>query len=249
MTPPALYIALYPYKPQKADELELRKGALYTVSEKCQDGWYKGSSVRTQKVGVFPGNYVQAVRSQPHPSITPPTPASATQSSSSVSQSARITSQVTVHPPPKLPPRALSPQSNTNPATASAFKPIPPVGSTSSSASVPAAVVARLATAPAPAPALSPRATTLVSPPPNVVIAAGAEGVQQAEKKDKEKEKSSGVSLMKRLPSRKKSSPPLLHPYSIDNPVFEDGFQAAVPPKTTCLSPTPAPVHVRYGFK
>ena len=51
MAPPALYIALYPYKPQKADELELRKGALYTVSEKCQDGWFKGSSVRTQKIG------------------------------------------------------------------------------------------------------------------------------------------------------------------------------------------------------
>lgn len=77
------------------------------------------------------------------------------------------------------------------------------------------------------------------------MIAAGAEG-QQPEKKDKEKEKSSGVSLMKRLTSRKKSSPPLLHPYSIDNPVFEDGFQAAVPQKTTCLTPTPAPVHVRY---
>ena len=42
LTPPALYIALYPYKPQKGDELELRKGALYTVSEKCQDGWFKG---------------------------------------------------------------------------------------------------------------------------------------------------------------------------------------------------------------
>jgi len=53
MTPPALYIALYPYKPQKADELELRKGALYTVSEKCQDGWFKGSSVRTQKTGMY----------------------------------------------------------------------------------------------------------------------------------------------------------------------------------------------------
>lgn len=53
MTPPALYIALYPYKPQKADELELRKGALYTVSEKCQDGWFKGTSIRTQKIGTW----------------------------------------------------------------------------------------------------------------------------------------------------------------------------------------------------
>ncbi|XP_015834928.1 E3 ubiquitin-protein ligase SH3RF1 isoform X4 [Tribolium castaneum] len=55
---PAPYVALYPYKPQKADELELRKGGIYMVTERCQDGWYKGTSNRTQKCGVFPGNYV-----------------------------------------------------------------------------------------------------------------------------------------------------------------------------------------------
>ncbi|KAJ8865901.1 hypothetical protein PR048_033424 [Dryococelus australis] len=55
---PAAYIALYPYKPQKADELELRKGCVYMVTERCQDGWFKGTSSRTQKSGVFPGNYV-----------------------------------------------------------------------------------------------------------------------------------------------------------------------------------------------
>ena len=55
---PAAYIALYPYKPQKADELELRKGGIYMVTERCQDGWFKGTSNRTQKCGVFPGNYV-----------------------------------------------------------------------------------------------------------------------------------------------------------------------------------------------
>lgn len=56
------YIALYPYKPQKADELELRKGGVYTVTERCQDGWFKGTSNRTQKCGVFPGNYVAFVK-------------------------------------------------------------------------------------------------------------------------------------------------------------------------------------------
>lgn len=55
---PAAYVALYPYKPQKSDELELRKGGIYMVSERCQDGWFKGTSNRTQKCGVFPGNYV-----------------------------------------------------------------------------------------------------------------------------------------------------------------------------------------------
>lgn len=39
---PAAYIALYPYKPQKPDELELRKGGIYMVTERCQDGWFKG---------------------------------------------------------------------------------------------------------------------------------------------------------------------------------------------------------------
>ncbi|XP_023725155.1 E3 ubiquitin-protein ligase SH3RF1 isoform X2 [Cryptotermes secundus] len=60
---PAAYIALYPYKPHKADELELKKGAIYTVTERCQDGWFKGTSSRAQKCGVFPGNYVTPIRS------------------------------------------------------------------------------------------------------------------------------------------------------------------------------------------
>lgn len=57
------YIALYPYKPQKADELELKKGSIYYVTEKCQDGWFKGMS-RSQKQGVFPGNYVAIVKTK-----------------------------------------------------------------------------------------------------------------------------------------------------------------------------------------
>ena len=30
--------------------------------EKCQDGWYKGSSLTSLKTEVFPGNYVQHVQ-------------------------------------------------------------------------------------------------------------------------------------------------------------------------------------------
>lgn len=52
------YVALYPYKPQKTDELELKRGCVYTVTERCQDGWFKGTANRSQKCGVFPGNYV-----------------------------------------------------------------------------------------------------------------------------------------------------------------------------------------------
>ena len=32
------------------------------MAEKCQDGWYKGTCLRTGRSGVFPGNYVQMVR-------------------------------------------------------------------------------------------------------------------------------------------------------------------------------------------
>lgn len=31
---PTTYVALYPYKPQKADELELKKGSIYIVTER-----------------------------------------------------------------------------------------------------------------------------------------------------------------------------------------------------------------------
>ncbi|XP_055310793.1 E3 ubiquitin-protein ligase SH3RF1-like isoform X2 [Sitodiplosis mosellana] len=57
------FIALYPYKPQKCDELELKKGSIYYVSERCKDGWLRGSSRSQNKSGVFPGNYVAPLRS------------------------------------------------------------------------------------------------------------------------------------------------------------------------------------------
>ncbi|XP_012586912.1 PREDICTED: SH3 domain-containing RING finger protein 3 [Condylura cristata] len=60
-----VYLALYAYKPQKNDELELRKGEMYRVLEKCQDGWFKGMSLRTGLSGVFPGNYVTPVSRVP----------------------------------------------------------------------------------------------------------------------------------------------------------------------------------------
>lgn len=63
-SPHQLYRALYDYKPCKTDELALKKDELYFVIEKCQDGWYKGSSLTSLKTGVFPGNYVQHVQQQ-----------------------------------------------------------------------------------------------------------------------------------------------------------------------------------------
>ncbi|EMP28922.1 Putative E3 ubiquitin-protein ligase SH3RF1 [Chelonia mydas] len=58
---PSVYIAIYPYSPRKEDELELRKGEMFLVFERCQDGWFKGTSMYTSKIGVFPGNYVAPV--------------------------------------------------------------------------------------------------------------------------------------------------------------------------------------------
>ncbi|KAM4709583.1 E3 ubiquitin-protein ligase SH3RF1 isoform 2-T2 [Discoglossus pictus] len=60
-TRPSVYVAIYPYMPRKDDELELRKGEMFLVFERCQDGWFKGTSMHTSKIGVFPGNYVAPV--------------------------------------------------------------------------------------------------------------------------------------------------------------------------------------------
>ncbi|XP_037826513.1 E3 ubiquitin-protein ligase SH3RF1-like isoform X2 [Lucilia sericata] len=64
--PPSLpwgYLALYPYKPRKADELELKKGCVYMVTERCLDGWFKGKNWKDVS-GVFPGNYVTPLRAR-----------------------------------------------------------------------------------------------------------------------------------------------------------------------------------------
>ncbi|XP_053765731.1 sorbin and SH3 domain-containing protein 1 isoform X27 [Panthera pardus] len=53
------YQALYSYIPQNDDELELRDGDIVDVMEKCDDGWFVGTSRRTRQFGTFPGNYVK----------------------------------------------------------------------------------------------------------------------------------------------------------------------------------------------
>ncbi|XDV50242.1 hypothetical protein PO909_019326, partial [Leuciscus waleckii] len=56
-----IFQALYNYMPQNEDELELHEGDLVNVMEKCDDGWFVGTSKRTKQFGTFPGNYVKAV--------------------------------------------------------------------------------------------------------------------------------------------------------------------------------------------
>lgn len=79
---------------------------------RCQDGWYKGTSNRTQKCGVFPGNYVTLARGIPKQSGNtgkeglnePKLPVSFNRSGKTVMSSGRSASN-----PPELPPRSTSP--------------------------------------------------------------------------------------------------------------------------------------------
>ena len=51
-----VYKAIYEYKAVQRDELSLKKGELYQVTERCHDGWFRGRNIKTGKTGVFPGN-------------------------------------------------------------------------------------------------------------------------------------------------------------------------------------------------
>ncbi|XP_068176686.1 sorbin and SH3 domain-containing protein 2-like isoform X4 [Antennarius striatus] len=53
------YQAVYNYLPHNEDELELKEGDIVDVMEKCDDGWFVGTSRRTKLFGTFPGNYVK----------------------------------------------------------------------------------------------------------------------------------------------------------------------------------------------
>uniref|UniRef100_A0A8C4IMX0 Osteoclast-stimulating factor 1 n=1 Tax=Dicentrarchus labrax TaxID=13489 RepID=A0A8C4IMX0_DICLA len=53
------YQAVYNYLPRNEDELELREGDIVDVMEKCDDGWFVGTSRRSKLFGTFPGNYVK----------------------------------------------------------------------------------------------------------------------------------------------------------------------------------------------
>ncbi|KAL9836126.1 E3 ubiquitin-protein ligase SH3RF2 isoform 2-T30 [Geothlypis trichas] len=56
--PAYLCVALHSYAAQGPDELELQKGEGVRVFGKEQDGWLRGMSLVTGRVGLFPSNYV-----------------------------------------------------------------------------------------------------------------------------------------------------------------------------------------------
>ena len=55
------YRALFSYEPINEDELRLEEGDEVLVLEKCDDGWFVGTSARTHSFGTFPGNYVEKI--------------------------------------------------------------------------------------------------------------------------------------------------------------------------------------------
>ncbi|XP_047538755.1 E3 ubiquitin-protein ligase SH3RF1 isoform X1 [Vanessa atalanta] len=118
---PAAYIALYPYKPQKSDELELKKGGVYTVTERCRDGWYKGCCERAARGGVFPGNYVAPLA----PLAPPPARARLDKNVSNALVNVKPATGTTSNTsntsntlaPPDAPPRASSPITSVQPLT------------------------------------------------------------------------------------------------------------------------------------
>lgn len=52
------FVALHSYSAHGPDELDLQKGEGIRVLGKYQDGWLKGISLVTGRVGIFPNNYV-----------------------------------------------------------------------------------------------------------------------------------------------------------------------------------------------
>lgn len=52
------FVALHAYSAHGPDELDLQKGEGIRVLGKYQDGWLKGISLVTGRLGIFPSNYV-----------------------------------------------------------------------------------------------------------------------------------------------------------------------------------------------
>ncbi|VDM24964.1 unnamed protein product [Toxocara canis] len=55
------YRALYAYKPQNVDELELRENDIVFVVEKCDDGWYIGESFFFQRANFYNKGYTSLI--------------------------------------------------------------------------------------------------------------------------------------------------------------------------------------------
>lgn len=242
---PNVFVALYPYKPTKPDELELKKGAIYYVKERCQDGWFKGTN-RAQKSGVFPGNYVAPLRnpndgstaSNANPSsnhnkrFSPSSKTTGECSASSGASHKNGTSSVTTLP--ELPPRTCE----TTTSSSSVWS--KPIGQH---------VEAFFSRKSSQQPSSSSTSTSRSE--------ANKEVSQSNGKKEQNLSSaitsSATVNLIKRFTNMKRSKSPTHNQsapsYSMDNPVFEDNIgtvEAAGSSKRNTIHLS-HPVHVRSG--
>ncbi|XP_029712749.1 E3 ubiquitin-protein ligase SH3RF1 [Aedes albopictus] len=254
---PATYIALYPYKPQKPDELELKKGSIYYVTERCQDGWFKGAN-RQQKSGVFPGNYVTVYKGREagHSSRNtnnqgPSSGATAsTTATCGVQNPSSNLAQITL---PALPPRDATIANNSG-APAGGAGPVwtkqsqQPQQHPNQSGYIDSLFGRKSGSAP------PDRNTAAAAGPDPLQTGVAAAAAAAAAQPVKEKKDSSAVSLMKRLTNIKRSKSPTssnggtTNPaYSMDNPVFEDSSLPGGAPIKSNLQQIINPVHVRSG--
>ncbi|XP_024430898.2 E3 ubiquitin-protein ligase SH3RF2 isoform X1 [Desmodus rotundus] len=60
-----MFVALHSYSAHGPDELDLQKGEGVRVLGKCQDGWLRGISLVTGRVGIFPNNSVSPIFRRP----------------------------------------------------------------------------------------------------------------------------------------------------------------------------------------
>ncbi|KAF6082941.1 SH3 domain containing ring finger 2 [Phyllostomus discolor] len=60
-----MFVALHSYSAHGPEELDLQKGEGVRVLGKYQDGWLRGVSLVTGRVGIFPNNYVSPIFRRP----------------------------------------------------------------------------------------------------------------------------------------------------------------------------------------
>eukprot|EP00466_Bigelowiella_natans_P003780 jgi/Bigna1/131325/aug1.14_g6033 len=56
---------LYEYKPQRPADLHIKKGEMVQVLKKNPNGWWYGKNLRTNRLGLFPSNYVEVIAAPP----------------------------------------------------------------------------------------------------------------------------------------------------------------------------------------
>jgi E3 ubiquitin-protein ligase SH3RF len=84
---------------------------IYYITERCQDGWFKGINQRSQKSGVFPGNYVAPMRTRPSSSesasrkSSQPVTANAVTPAGGSGQHTKSSTAAIITNLPELPPR------------------------------------------------------------------------------------------------------------------------------------------------